>query len=230
MPAVTRTGDGFAIVGSWGHSETQRFAVFAQRFDRQGGLLGEAMDVILEPEATQVWASVGSEPDGSLRLAWTRQPDTGTDQVYTTRIAASSTIADAPVPVTSGGSSGGVVSADGSLLAYTVRGVSGSTVFIAKIDQLETRLAVGISNRIDHSPYLRGNAMVHYRNIRGFQNSVVYNRFTREPFAITSSEVLVTGPAAPYSPVLAVVPGGYFLGWSEGVNPSFRLLGRFVRE
>jgi hypothetical protein len=233
MPKLAKHGDGFVIAGSWGHSATNRFAVFVQRLSRDGQLLGETMDAVLEPETSQLWPSVATDADGALRLAWTRSPDNNkgmVDLVYTTRIVANSTIAETPQLVIAAPSSGGNLSKDGSLISFSRTNVSGSTVFIAQTNALDQRVATGRAGKRDYAPYLAGDALVYYRNISGFRNDVVFSRFSRNPLLIDNSEILTTEPAAPYSPIFTVVPGGYFVGWSQGMNPDFRLIGRFIRK
>ena len=65
MPAVCAMSDHFVVSGSWGHSETPQFAVFAQRISLDGKLIGEAMDGALQPQF-QVFSSVGCRDDEGI--------------------------------------------------------------------------------------------------------------------------------------------------------------------
>ncbi|MEO1271894.1 MAG: hypothetical protein AAFX99_27685, partial [Myxococcota bacterium] len=62
-------GGPFALVGSWAHQDTNRFQIFAQRLDRDGELVGDAVDAALEPERSQLYPSAAAADDGTLHMA-----------------------------------------------------------------------------------------------------------------------------------------------------------------
>ena len=88
-----------------------------------------------------------------------------------------------------------------------------------------------------HSPVVSHGpvhaAVAWYRNLGGLENDLLVRVFEETgggvPHWWGESTVVNPVPAAPYPPAIVAIPGGFFLTWSDGDSPDFRLKGRFVR-
>ena len=89
---------------------------------------------------------------------------------------------------------------------------------------------------LDHTPVVAvgpgASAIAWSRNLGGLKNDVLVRAFTWSgdaPLWLGEPVVVNPVPAAPYPTGLVPLPGGFFVTWSDGDNPAYRLKGRFVR-
>lgn len=244
-PAVTSAGVGHFVVGGCrGLPEMNNFQIFAQRIEPDGTLIGEALNGRVDGDISQVYPSLAMLEDGSFYLAWTESDANTEDHVVHTFFSTDAT-EPSPVPpaeaslAATSSCSACAASAGGQgyvILAFN----AGGSIFLkdgSVFDPGATAVELGASNRIDHSPQLAlspgGGAVAYYRNISGIRNDVVLAPFTfgGGSFTMGPEVVLPDGPA-PSVYGLAFTHIGedvFFVAWSEGTSPDFRLLGKFVR-
>lgn len=243
MPDVDRLpGGGFAIVGSWAHEDAAGFQVFAVRMTATGTTGGEAFDVHLEPDQTQLAPDVAADRSGDLWVGWENGFAEESRAVFT-RVPASSTIAAfapvTPVNVTSGGAHLGVGEGDDGLIALDVyRGGGVDILLRTSSTATAAELWSGGASSTDHSPGFalsgpRQGALTWYRAIRGFRNDIYVRAFGPDgdgSLAGTPPVKLdLQEPAAPYGPAIThVLDDWFFLAWQEGDNPDFFIKGRFL--
>lgn len=242
-PSVAPLPDGgVAIAGAWAIPESTSFQGFLQRLDADGALDGEATDLFLEPDVSQMNPTIAASPDGALHAAWDR--DEGTGSRVARRALVAGVAGSAPVLVPEGSESFGAHHAagpDGGIhVAYTL--LDGSEYDVVLGDATETapspaRLTLGRSGRLDHTPTIApapgGGAVAWFRNVSGYRNGLRVQAFTAVDGSYGSgTEWTMEGveEALPYAPALTHVGDGtYFLAWSEGASPDIRLRARFVR-
>ena len=246
MPqAAVLPGGAFAVAGAWGLEEAGRFQVFIQRIGANGDLIGEAIDGCFEAGVAQLYPDLAAAGDGTLYLGWTRSPDDGAEHVVHTRLAPEDTEPEPPVEAVAAQSGSGAALAPSRgesvrvYLAFHTEGGANVDVLLkdAARPGVETPvLRFGTSTEIDHSPAVAagpdGGAVVWHRLIRGFENDVLVQRFNDNGQVLEKSgePVRLNGDVAPpYAPAVTHISGHiYFIAWSEGKSPDFRLKGRFV--
>ena len=238
MPAVGALPDGgFVVAGSLGHEEYGSFQVFVQRLDEDGESSGDTIDVDDDPDASQTSAAVAANDAGDLTVAWTR----GTvddDEVLAAAIGAGADAAAAPTDLQSGSTSysPALSSGDPTVVAATLD-LGGSAAILTRA----TSAAAGAwelteAGRFIHTAALASEGdegtLAAYRLVSGLSNDLLVARWTRSGDTISSAvteEIGVDPAAAPYAPALAhVVDDVWFVAWSEGANPDYRVRGRFV--
>ena len=122
MPEVTALPNGqFAVAGSRVPDASSLWQAFVQRLDDDGSLVGEALDVMWEPDVSQWYPTLAALPDGTIYVAFERSPVDVDEQILHTRFApgADTPEPDPPVAALSnyalhyvGGTGAGHVSAD----------------------------------------------------------------------------------------------------------------------
>ena len=106
------------------------------------------------------------------------------------------------------------------------------------LDADSPRAEFGAASEYSHTPGAvagpEGGALVWYRLVSGIRNDVMAQRFIYDGEAFTAqgdaAQVNDDGEfGAPYAPAIAHVKDNvYFVVWSQGTSPAFRLKGRFV--
>jgi len=230
MPAVCAMSDHFVVSGSWGHSDTPQFAVFAQRVSLDGQLMGEAMDGALQPESSQVYSSVGCRANGDIELAWVNSNSVGADEIARTTLVQGSINAQPHRVLATGNNALITLSPNGRFVAYANEQSQETDITLVDTADLANEITTGSRGKIDFGPVISQQGLIHYRNIRGLNNQVVFARFETEPLSLSDTLVLNSEPAPPYSPVLIDLPGGMFAAWSEGMSPNFVIKGRFIAK
>jgi hypothetical protein len=233
---------GMAIAAERGLDETGTFQVFVQRLDDDGNLQGEAIDVVIESAVTQSMPGLAATANGDLYLSYSRATASGEQQILQTRIPAGSSTPD-PLPprlVVSWNAdlySAMSSTADG-LGAYLTYGIDANVVVMdgdsltagAPFATFGQGGGLDFGSRVVAAP--GGGVVFWYRNISGFRNELYAAAFADDGAALTPSPtVLITpGPVPPYGVAATHVDGElYFVAWSAGTSPDFRLQGMFTR-
>ncbi|MFT6396207.1 MAG: hypothetical protein ACJAYU_000950 [Bradymonadia bacterium] len=231
MAALEPRAGGFALAGAWAHPEAERFQVFAQSLDPSGRPIGDAIDLELEPTTTQVFPAL-AVGDSDVAVMWERQPDEGEAELRGARVdLASGSVSQLQ---TFAESAGAAVAFDGQ--GYVWAGSVGGDIQVWS-DGGEVLAELGTS-AVDVAP-------VFARSIAGTELGVVWyrqqsgSRFdvathvqpVGEPWEDSVGRVLSIGEtAAPYSPVIVPIDGGWFYAWSGGTSPLFEIRARFESE
>lgn len=240
MPALAPLPTGFAVAGARAVPDASGFQVFLQRLDDQGAAVEPTLDASFAPASSQTYPALAAAPDGALLLAYLQaDPPDFTDRAVLTRFAAgASTPAPLP-PIPAAGRDAG----DAAAVAL---GPGGETyVAFSDPDAGQVVLAEAASNGAEavlgeagrsFSPALAaapgGGAVAYYQNVSGIQNQLWALRFTHSTwgFQLGSPVQVTLEMVAPYPPTIAhVTQDVYFLAWSQGDSPDFRLMGAFVR-
>ena len=240
-------GQGFVLAGARGLEEAGRFQTFIQRLTPNAQLDGDTADGFFLAEVTQVEPAVAVTDDGTIWAAWTSGDGDG-DIVHNHWSPGDQTPGE-PAMATLGSPSGGatmVTMGDGQRVALAFQANQGGDSQIilkdAAVEQPDGIQAIfGVQGRIDAGPKLaandtNGGAIFWHRVISGFRTELFIRGFEfpddgSTPRAVGDEQQIPTdAPAALYQPAMVHVGDGvYFLVWSEGDNPAFRLKGRFVR-
>ncbi len=232
MAALEPHVNGFALAGAWAHADAGRFQLFAQALDINGGPIGDAIDLELEPTTTQVFPALAVGADTEVAVIWERQPDEGATELR----GAVVDLADRSVSQlqTFAESAGGAVAYDGQ--GYLWAGSVNGDIEVWS-DTGEVLAELGTSGG-DFAPVFARNiegtemGVVWYRQQSGTRNDVVtYVHPLSEPWEDAVGRVLPIGEAAaPYSPVIVPLEGGWFYAWSGGTSPLFEIRARFETE
>ncbi len=86
MPELDASESGFVVAGLRGVSDYQSFQSFAQRIDREGMMMGEAINGELQDELSQASASASLSDDGRVLLAWSRTTTNEEEHVVWSRM------------------------------------------------------------------------------------------------------------------------------------------------
>jgi len=222
----------FIAAGGRAVPEAMRFQAYAQIIGVDGTLDGEALEPALEPMVTHQRAAIDATPDGSLLLAYQRDTDGGEVQVMLSALDGS-----APELVIEGlaASAGPDVLAHGASTYVAFSGEGGGQADLRIVDvsvalASRTMRTLGEAGRLEHSPRLAAGegaaAVAYFRQIRGFTNELLLASVTDE----TIAPVLVEAQVPAYQPAVTHVLGDFwFVAYSIGDSPDFRLVGRFVR-
>ncbi len=234
--------DSFWIAGVRGLDETGTFHFFLQQALYDGELLGEALEPATEPGVTHAYPSLASSPDDHVYMAWNRSEESGANEIYHTIFPSGASDPEEPVLAIEGREAqlsaywaGEIDGVERSVLA--VSGTSGDILLTdgMVLDPSESFVLVGDDWETDHSPSIAGGGgggvVAFYRNISGLRNEVYIQPFTfsEENMVIGQERMISEGPAAPYGTALTYLGDGfYFLAWSQGISPDFRIVGMFL--
>ncbi|MCA9605501.1 MAG: hypothetical protein KC619_07890 [Myxococcales bacterium] len=232
---VAATSTGFVVAGARAVPDVMRFQAYAQRLDRSGALVGEALEPLLEPMVTQSNAAIGVAADDGLFLAYDRAPD---DTTAPTQVMLSRLDGSAPELALEGleASGGADVLVDGDATWVAMSGDDGAQIDLRIFDASEplaTRVfrTLGEAGAVDHSPQLARSgdgavAVAWFRQIRGFSNELLVASVT-DP---ASTPATVDSPVPSYAPAIThVMNDWWFVSYAIGDSPDFRLVGRFVQ-
>jgi hypothetical protein len=235
----------FAIAGVRGLEATGTFQAFVQRVAFDGSLVGEAFDGYVEGGVTHSAPTITADPDGALFVAWVRSESTDDDKVVYGSVAPGG-LGIAPAPpadVLTGqlGTSPSYGFTTGrAVIAFSDPGADRQIVLATAdtFDGTGASVSFGSTGELDHTPTVAtapgGGAVAYYRNISGFRNRLIVQSFTvsedTEVFALGTEVEIPMVEAAPYPPAITHIQDDiYFVAWSQGTSPDFRLYGRFVR-
>ena len=235
-------GDSFWVAAIRGLDATGTFHFFLQEIDADGSLLGEALEPITEPGVTHTNPALEVSAQGDVFMGWSRAEGTGDEEIHHTYLLSGHQDPEPPVAALDGVVASNVAFWAGELggarrVVMAVGAASGNILLTdgEALDPSGEFVFVGDGMGRDHSPALagweEGGVVAFYRNISGLQNELIVQPFTYDGVAFdVGSEVVVTqGPAAPYGVALTALGDGYyFLVWSQGISPDFRLVGRFI--
>ena len=233
MPAAADLPDcGFAVAGARGHEEYGTFQTFVQRLDSDGEPDGATADAAADPVASQTAPALVADDAGEITAAWTRTPIDGDDEAHFTVLGGSSEaiVADAATHSPS------LTLADVPVIAATLDQSSSATIVLRTTEADAHLLEIAEAGRFLHSPALAADgtegAVAVYRLVSGLDNDLFVTRWSRDGLALVegaSDGIDVGDGAPPYAPALAhVVDDVWFVAWSEGENPDYRVRGRFV--
>lgn len=239
-PIVTALPGGqLAVAGLRGVDAAPSFQVFAQRLSADGSPLEEALSPIIEPAAMHDYPAVAARPDGTLSLAWTR--DETDKRVYHTTYAPSATTPtpDPPVEAVSGAT---------GTLASLAADPDGDVTYLAFCDDSDVVLTTtaGVAGPAPvtfggglgqaHSPVLAarsgGGAMVYYTAVSGSNSDLRVAPFSLSASTLTAgAQTMLIPQTVPsyFQAAITHVSGDiYFVAWSAGDNPDYRIYGMFV--
>jgi len=239
-PAVTALPGGqFAVAGVRGLDVAPAWQVFAQRLNADGTLVAEALSPIIEPAATHMYPAITGRPDGTLHLAYTRAEGT-VEQVFHTGFPAGAATPDPDPPAeavtgTQGTGAALASSPDGDVvyLAFS----NGMNIVVTTTDILDppTPATQGGGHGPARGPVLAtvegGGAMVYFVNVGGLQNELhaVPYAYDGTDLTLGAATMLIPQTVPPYGAALTHVTGDvYFVAWSGGANPDYRIYGMFV--
>lgn len=242
FPTVTAgENDSFWIAGIRGLEETGTFHFFLQKVLYDGELSGEALQPVTEPGVTHTYPSLASSAEGHVFMAWNRFGESEEDEIYHTIFLSGASEPEEPVLAIEGREAqlsaywaGEINGVQRAVLA--VSGTSGDILLTdgMVLDPSEGFMLVGDDWETDHSPSIAGGGsggvVAFYRNISGLRNEVYIQPFTfsGENIVIEQERLISQGPAAPYGTALTYLGDGfYFLAWSQGISPDFRIVGMF---
>lgn len=231
MPALEPRDDGFALAGAWGHADSGRFQAFAQALDALGQPLGDAIDLEVEATTSQVYPAL-AVGDSDIAVFWERQPDEGETELRGARVDLSN--GDVSQLQTFAEAGGAAVAFDGEgyVWAGSVAGDievwSDEGEVLAELGTSATDIAPVFARSLDGAAL----GVVWYRQQSGTRNDIVaHAQALDEPWADATGRMLQIGEAAaPYSPVIAAVDGGWFYAWSGGTSPLFEVRARYESE
>ncbi len=242
MPRAVGDGKGaFWLAGSLALAEFTGFQMFLQQLTDTGLLQGDALHVKPEVSLSQVYPAVALGSDGAVWIVWSSEaiegdPEilygsipkgaTGLEQVYKARKEGATSAGDLVTDPSGQG-----------FLVYTAEVGSETDVYVRPLDPASAALrSFGAAGSVDHSGVVRlgkngGGAVAWYRNVSGLKNNIFAQPFeyNNGMFSVSTSSIQVTPEiAAPYALSFEHLGGGYyFIAWSQGNNPKFRVYGTF---
>jgi hypothetical protein len=246
FPAVSAlSAERFVVTASRALQETSTFQAFIQDVSPDGALLGEARDVYVESAVTHTYPTIAAVPPDTVYLAWVQSEDFENETVFHSYFSGDATEPTVSPPLVA---IPGYLGASPSLCAtsqggesrvYLAMGSQSGTILLkdgADFSSGTSFVELGSSGETDHSPMVacdshQGGVVVYYRNVSGLNNRVIAQAFSfdGESFDVGEEIVVSEGPAAPYPPALTHIGATiYFMAWSQGESPDFRLKGRFV--
>lgn len=236
---AARPGGGFVVAGARALPGLDRFAAYAQPLTADGALDGPARDPAVEAEVGQTAVAVDAAPDGTIWVAYDRQPDGGDPAVVAGALDAAPPAPVLDDPALSAGAD--LLATDDAVwVALSGERLGERDLRLVDVSRplAERRpLVVGEAGRVDHTPRLARSAdgamaVAWFRQIRGFENELWVARFTPTPDGppVLGEPVRVDRIGVPaYEPALAHAGGDFwFVAFAEGDNPNFRVIGRFV--
>ena len=239
MPAAAPLpGGGFAVAGVRGHEEYGSFQVFVQRLDANGASEGETLDAADDPDASHTSPALAASNAGEMNVAWTRSPIDGDDEVRFATIPDGAATAGPQTDLLDGSTtySPALAWGESSVIAATEDLGGSAAIVLRATAEGAPPLELAEPGRFLHSPALAatgdGGAVAAYRLVSGLDNDLWLARWSRDVYVVeevATEEIDVGTGAAPYAPALThVVDDVWFVAWSEGDNPDYRVRGRFV--
>jgi hypothetical protein len=252
-------GGRFAIAGSWAPPTATRFQAFVVAVEADGDLAPgpggpppDTFEPYPEPGVSQTFPALASAADGTLFAAWNRTEDEGADRVVHVSIdPAMQVVTPLPPAFASAiktSAAPALVAVPGSPAQAVLALHAGETPDVVVRTAVPADFSIlgasfGASGKADHTPAVApgpgGGAVAWYRMRSGIRNDLYVQGFALDGATVTAagSPLLLNPPdvyedhaAAPYQTTIAHVGGGvYFLAWSEGKSPAFRIKGRFVK-
>ncbi len=233
MSALAADGTDFILAGVRAGPVANTFTIFAQRLDRDGAPAGP-LGVDERPTGGQVEPTVGVTPAGEVRVAWLDDGQTGPTVRAVLGEAGLTPTPAVPLgePVTA------KIRYDRAgawLVAAANRGGLDVGLWRGDVDAEASPQWFG-ENGDCTSPGVASDGdgagvVAWFRLDRGAQSTPQWQAF--DPLGVpqgAARSVPTDAPAAPYPMALAHVGGGrYFMAWTEGTSPAFRMVGRFVR-
>lgn len=230
---------GFGLAGAWGTEGAPAFQVFVQALSSEGEALGDAVNVDLDAEASQIEPELAASPAGELAVLWADAPFEGRERVLARRFALTEAGVGAPAAAArevlegAGGARGAVAFATDGDVRYAVTQPSGAGSEVVVVDGDGAALARWQGPAGFVAPALApsgadgvGVAVAWMRVLSGTRATLLASF----PGLAEAIEVASDPPVGPYETVLtAVGPDVVFLAWVEGTSPEFRLRGRFLR-
>jgi len=257
LPKVAALPDGtFAVVGAWADPSATRFQVFLALLDAKGALLpprdAAAPGLVRldpEPAIDQTYPDVIARDDGTIVVAWTRSVSDTEYGVRTVQVAPDGTIGavQAVAEGVTDGAALGIGAGQGATpwLAWYRADGANAIVDLARVgDPPGSAASFGEGWAFDHSPILAptawGGAILWYRVRNGMWNDVLLQGFDGSGAgAVPEGQAVLVNPVegdvdhatpAVYGPALTHIRDRVFLAaWSEGDNPDFTVVGRFVK-
>lgn len=232
MPKLAVAPDGGFLVAGIRASDVGRFAVFVQPLDRDGALVGEALEPGPEAMITQSAPSIAVAADGAIWLAYDRAPDEGATEVWLWETTGAPALA---LEGLTGASGADLVAIDGGVyLAFAGETPAGNDLRLLQVGGAEAAL-VGVPRRTETAPRWAPApdgrlGLAYFRQVRGFTMELLVAPVTAGDPPEAGEEQLVHDAAPAYQPALTHVEGDYwFASWAEGASPAFRLRGAFLR-
>ncbi len=240
MPALAGTADGFALAGAHAPEGYNVFQIWLQLLDHDGDPLEEGLHLSPDPDHSQVWPALGRSADGALVVAWERQHIEDAAVVEYAVHGAEGSLLYTPTdagttPALSAASAGA-----SAWLALSYAPAAEHSVALMSVPQSGDEVTLHILENdggLDHTAVVAerpdGHAIAWLRNLGGLKNDLYVRTFvdaggspswTGEPVGVNPV------PVAPYPASLVALPGGFFVVWSDGANPAYRVKGRFIPD
>jgi len=244
MPTLAATNDGFALAAAAAPEGFGGFQTWLQRLDADGAPTGNGIHLLPDTDHSQVYPTIGMDHDGAVLVAWERQHVVDPTSVEYVAVAADGTVSGPWHPM--GDDEAGtpsLASASGNGFAWLSLGIPvGGTYRVGLYNAGFLRAGAEVQildndDELHHTPTIaagpNGNGMVWFQNIAGQKNDLLFRGFTDAggaPDWANDPLVINPVPVAPYAAALVSLPGGFFVVWSDGDNPAFRVKGRFLRS
>ncbi len=240
MPAVAATPTGFAIASATAVAGATGFQVLMTQVDLEGTHAQTADVPYFEADASQVYPTLAWGPTGAV-VAWTRTVMAGDDRAEIAWQLEGGAFAPAidllPGEVTGGPSLGGQ---EVTYVAFAALQGNGQDILVRPVgpgsDDASCRL--GKTGALNHSPAVSAihglPVAVWHENQGGLKNKLYLQHCQNDGesglLAAAAAQKVNDAFAAPYPPALTPVGETVvFIAWSEGTNPDYRAMGRFVQ-
>lgn len=238
----------FALVSAVGAKGYQGFQVWMQIIDQAGSNVGSGLLPAPEKGVTQTFPTVASDMVNTIYIAWQRESNDDSTDVGV-RMVSIPIIGTVKDPVQAFDPYSGhrnqapdyTSTVQGGLpwMAFQTSGQTATHIAVRNgRDFSAASVILDDGPGMNHTPAVvsvqNGGAIVWYRQLSGIKNEVRFQEFQTDtagnPIMLGKSVQLNTNPAAPYQPAIAALPDGYFVAWSEGKSPAFRINGVFVHK
>ncbi len=244
LPSVAARPDGFAVAGARAVDDASGFQVFVQRLDHQGAPAAPTLDASFASTASQTYPTLAAAADGTLYLAYHHAlPPDYEDQVLHTAFAPGATHPDPAPPVPAldsvhGGGAHLAVGPDGAVYLALAEAASGQVRITGGADfaagagfPFDTGSQGGFAPSVAPAP--GGGAVAWLETTSGPYAELRAQRFGYDGSVFSLGTARTVTPQWVYSisgtAITHVHEDVYFLCWSEGESPDFRLMGTFLR-